>query len=378
MKNLLLSITTLLIFSVALTACGGGAGGSDAGGGGTSDDGGVAVDPFVAHDNFDTFGLGDDIVAKESSGTLTTSGDLTTDITNQIFTLQGLAVVRNDSTAYLRENDETSWLKGVDVNKDELQIDRSVLLSRITAPTVTLTFESGAIASVTAYVNAKYDTDINHVRVINHDRVTIFGFTDSMSDPIASNYMAYISWSADNLFNSEITDDDQTLYDIDGAMIAGVETTDFLNISADGVMFTGKGYGTYGNVGDTPVDGYGTVFDVVATVNFGANKSVVIESSNTACAISNCTDSNLSELDFITGPIIYTANNISGAIALKGDSEFKGNLDARFYGADAWEFGGTFALANASDKGYYFGAFGAERVAVSKFGIICGSFWYSC
>ncbi|MCH9852463.1 MAG: transferrin-binding protein-like solute binding protein, partial [Alphaproteobacteria bacterium] len=81
-------------------------------------------------------------------------------------------------------------------------------------------------------------------------------------------------------------------------------------------------------------------------------------SENTEKASDNTDVSDL--LDFSTTALTYTANNISGTVTA---GDLSGTLDARFYGDAAREFGGTFALTNATS--YYYGAFGAEHGGIN-------------
>ncbi|MCH9852821.1 MAG: transferrin-binding protein-like solute binding protein [Alphaproteobacteria bacterium] len=379
MKQLLLSTIILLMLSVTLTACstpertiidpnnnildGDGSGDGDGDGNNTtftpSNDFTLnplgVIDEFTATDvDIPTYKDGANDVAYDSLTKIAT--DATAENTIDV-TLHGLAVLKNDSTAYTRENTNIIWADKA--NDSKLQIDKKVTLSRITAaeksPAVTLTFDAdGAISGITAYVDETRAMG-NDGLTITADRKDIFGFT--------SNYMAYISWHLPEN-RSELVDTDTkgSTSDISGAMLAGIEIADIASLSADNITFTGRGRGSYGS----ETENYNTVFDVTATVNFGATKNVKITSSATCKDVENavCTDNGAdrldAKLDFTTGDtaIIYTGNAISGDVTA---SVLSGTLDARFYGGFAWELGGTFALAHITSKSYYFGVFGAKR-----------------
>ncbi|MCH9852362.1 MAG: transferrin-binding protein-like solute binding protein [Alphaproteobacteria bacterium] len=262
------------------------------------------------------------------------SGDADANDTDIIATLQGLTVMLDDVNHYTRANADNGW----DISDlDNLQIDRQITASRIIDSAVTLGFDAdGTITRATVHADEDY---IN----ATVDRGTIFGF--------ASNYMAYVSfYSGGNVNNLDPDRTTGTISYQQGAMIAGIDI-DVRHIPSAGRMaFTGKGAGIYGNA----TTGYNTIFDVSADVNFG-DSNVTISTRNT-CQAGNCTNNMLSALDFSTGTLSYTGNNISGN-ATAGD--LSGTVDARFYGSAVQEFGGTFALADS--QSYYYGAFGAKR-----------------
>ncbi len=298
--------------------------------------------------------IGDITVVGTAPATVATSGAI--DSTNS--TLRGLAVSLNDSTKYLRPNAQSSSNWNLN-DTNNLNISRVFAVSRApstgTLPAVSLTFTGNAITGFTAYADAEYTG-------VTVDRKDIFGFgaTDSQ-------YMAYVTWSKAESFTSATTGAEQNVTNIDGMMIAGIETAtaDFNNLGADGVVFTGKGTGVYDNDVTDSTASYDTVFNLTATVNFGASKNVMISSSETCLSTNpNCTASDTadwkSNLNFTTASLDITGNNISDNNVTAGG--LTGALDARFYGANAKELGGTFALANTTS--YYYGAFGANRAAL--------------
>ncbi|MCH9844622.1 MAG: transferrin-binding protein-like solute binding protein [Alphaproteobacteria bacterium] len=308
------------------------------------------VAPFVASDTTTVNALGTKPVVSTQATNIGTYESLTAISTDSNggtainATLQGLTVLLNDVTTHTRYKDDL-WT----VDSSELQIDRQITPTRITAsatdlaPSSAVSFTFGTDGNATATtIFADVGYTASNTDSINADRSTIFDF--------ASNYMAYISWGKDESFSNSASGTNQTITDIDGIMIAGIETADLTSLSTDGVIFTGKGSGNYG----TATESYATVFDVTATVNFDAS-NVTIASSNTQKT--DNTDVS-STLDFSTAAISYTGNSISDTATA---GALSGTLDARLYGARAWEFGGTFALADTNATSYYYGAFGAER-----------------
>ena len=309
------------------------------------------VTPFVASDTTTINAVNTDLAANMQATDTQGNHSLSTINDNNV-TLQGLTVLLKNVIGYTRYTiTDTAW-----TDTAELKIDRQITPTPITSSAVSLAFDANNVASVTTiFADTNYIS--GNTDAIDIDRISIFDFAGGN----ASNYMAYISWNSSQIVSdldaSATTD---TLNDIDGMMIAGIETLNVTNLAADGVMFMGKGSGTYGDEDSS----YGTVFDITATVNFVASKNVTIESSNTQNATDNSDVSSI--LDFTTAALTYTDTDITladtvigGDVALKSNANFKGALDARFYGTRAWEFGGTFALADSDN--YYFGAFGAER-----------------
>ena len=245
-------------------------------------------------------------------------------------TLQGLAVSLSDITDYARDKDD-AW----SVDASQLKIDRNIRALRVTSAAATLAFASdGSISGATVYA----DDDYNNATV---DRNAIFGFD--------SEYMAYVTWGANESLDNSNTALTQSVADSDGMMIAGIETADLTPLSANGVVFKGKGKGFYDNDVTDVADGYETIFDVTATVDFGATKSIVIGTSGT-------TGTNGSDLDANN---FATITDFSTLTATANAGTLSGTLDARFYGGVAQELGGTFALTN--NDSYYYGAFGAKR-----------------
>ena len=267
-------------------------------------------------------------------------------------TLQGFAVLLNDTKIYKRTDSSIDWdngnnAKGLKIN-NQTQLSRPVSqrFSSAYAPAVTLRFDNqGAMSAVTAYADKAYNT-------ITVDRSTIFGYKNDSAT------MAYIIWNESQA--ADFTDTTPTATEINGIMLVGFETqdTDLPNVTDD-ITFTGEGAGVYSVFGaDSLATNYNTSFTATATVDF-TNRTAIFSTSNTACSDENCTLPN-ANLNLSTGNLSFTDNHISTDI-LAGS--LSGKLDARFYGADAWEFGGTFALSNDSDSIYY-GAFGGIRTGI--------------
>ena len=351
MRNLIISILSLL----TLTACGG----SNADGN-TSATSNIPViiatcptDINECDDNTESFTVTDTLgtitVDTQNAPNLGNYESLTAvALASDDVTLPAIAVLFNDTTDYTRI-DGVTWLVNDEINAKGLNIARTATLSRTPLdsdpyPTVKLTFNSdNTIAEI--YADETY-TDATV------DRSTIFGFNSA--------YMAYVTWGSSqtvaDLDDSLTTD---TLTNIGGMMIAGIETTDTSIFTAGRVDFTGKGKGVYGDA----TQGYETIFNVTANIDFDDNM-VAMTIDSTACT-SDCSGVTVpSYFDFSTGDISYTENSISQAITL--DTALTGQLDARFYGGTSDEFGGTFIFAE-TDTRYYYGAFGASRNGIEPF-----------
>ena len=289
-----------------------------------------------------------DTAVLTASPTAATSGTIGTDE----ITLEGLAIRFNDSTAYTRENGGTAW-DIADSNKPNLQIARTLTLSQIDSddktPALTATFDGDGLGTgITLYADADYTTGVTAVTGSTAN-TSIFGFN--------SQYMAYVTWnSAQTATDLDETATTGTLTTIDGVMIAGIETTDIPTAGA--TIFMGAGKGIYGVLVDGAYTTYNTTYTTEATIDF-TNTSLDFSTDGTVCDIS-CTLPDGTDLDLTaTGLDFADGNNISGDISTTLASDLSGTLDARFYGGNIDELGGTFALTSASN--YYYGAFGGER-----------------
>ncbi|MCH9843930.1 MAG: transferrin-binding protein-like solute binding protein, partial [Alphaproteobacteria bacterium] len=297
------------------------------------------------------------------------------DTTNSL-TMNALAVYRNDTVTYSEHSKGTEWNKGV--------ISQTLYTANVLNPAASLTFDGngGISAGVIYLANQTYEVGADGIitsgvgadartQTLSVDRSKeFFGLTG------ASNYMAYISWDISKTYADLDTDsvaEEAIIYDIDGSMLAGLETNNIPTATSTGtVPFNGKGRGSYGSLEAR----YDTEFDVTATVNFNAS-NVQLTIDETVCSSDDCSGFNASMLDFHTDTIPYTGNNISSAVTAGG---FVGRLDARFYGGNAREFGGTFAMLDRDENAmpirdaddkiigwednglYYYGAFGSERL----------------
>ncbi len=162
-----------------------------------------------------------------------------------------------------------------------------------------------------------------------------------------------------------------------GLSVSGFETGKELTIDGSAItigdlpitgtaMFAGKGVGYYANGVGTLNDALQlTEFDVAVTADF-VSSSVAITTTETKGYSCNLLETRcdsairtpLNNLNITTGDISYTTNSISKTdLTVDGMS---GNIEARFYGPDVEEFGGTFNVSSGTTK-YYMGYFGAEK-----------------
>ncbi|MCH9853408.1 MAG: transferrin-binding protein-like solute binding protein [Alphaproteobacteria bacterium] len=282
-------------------------------------------------------------------------------------TLQGLAVQGNETSMYKREATTTLWGDTANLN-----INRQIQISRIDLSFVTLNFDNkGNISGVSTYLDGTPYTITGNATDKNNFSVTkkylgiydvsinvkrgkdFFGFD--------SNYMAYNDWKLEKNRLSDTLEDEK--FAINGMVIVGIETEDANIPTLNKVNFTGKGGGIYGSLdAHNALTEYTTIFDIKADVDF-ATRRLEINISDTKCTDA-CENINvptylnfaLSGVSFANEKNDAASNKMSHAVNI--DTNLTGTLDARFYGSAAQEFGGTFALAEAS-KRYYYGAFGA-------------------
>ncbi|MCH9843875.1 MAG: transferrin-binding protein-like solute binding protein, partial [Alphaproteobacteria bacterium] len=150
---------------------------------------------------------------------------------------------------------------------------------------------------------------------------------------------------------------------LNGAMIAGVETT---NIPTENIIqFRGKGTGVY----TSATQQYNTTFTAQTTVDF-TDKTADFTTDNTACTGACSGITVPSSLNFgITGASFADGgNNAVNNIAFTEDTSARQvRFDARFYGSEAEELGGTFALHNKQGNYHYHGAFGGEESPIIFF-----------
>nr|MCH9845532.1 transferrin-binding protein-like solute binding protein [Alphaproteobacteria bacterium] len=303
------------------------------------------------------------------------------------FTMNGLAVYQSNQTDYARVPNK-GW---GDASTDT---DQEITIGRLSDSGAAIIFDgNGNISGIATYLslNPYIATNIYTATIASPISATdVVGQTINSDDTpddttsavmniyrgesffgFKSYYMSYIDWRVARTFDDLGDGTIDRSYDYSGAMLAGIETVNY-NISSAGIFnFTGKGQGFYHN-SNTGIGGQ-TIFDVTANVNF-ASKSLSINSSNTiACGdfsnIASCT-SNVGE--FSTGAISYIDNNIStdNVTANIAGNSLTGTLDARFYGGDGYELGGTFALTESNMTGgdySYYGAFGAEIIYHTSF-----------
>ena len=172
-----------------------------------------------------------------------------------------------------------------------------------------------------------------------------------ISKPYGSNfnYMALIQWNHDSGGTTGL-----------GYGITGFETVTTPMISS--ATFIGYGRGQYVSSNN---NGQNFYFDMVAVADF-SNKIVNLASVNTCLPAeyqNDCTSVGISQhfLNF-TGTLNYQAgnNNMSGDLVTTGDgyTNLTGTANARFYGPNVKEFGGTFNLHNNQEV--YVGWFGGN------------------
>ncbi len=199
-----------------------------------------------------------------------------------------------------------------------------------------------------ANVDTSDGANINAFIINKADSSDSFGF--------AAEYMVNISWA--------------TLNNTAGAGIAGFETA--TPLTAVTTRFNGRGIGYYADTTFQPSNGI-RYFDMVADIDFG-NYIVALESSNTCTSsvVTDCTGTALKTEHDFKGDLTYKAGTnaltftnlitrgTDGSFATTDGKELAGTANAKFYGGDSQELGGTFSLQNASGEGYV-GFFGAQR-----------------
>ncbi len=165
-------------------------------------------------------------------------------------------------------------------------------------------------------------------------------------------YMVRINWMLD-----------ENAYEAEGHGIAGFET-DGSNIPSVGhIEFKGRGHGRY--YSNSSAEYF--YFDITANVNF-ASRYVTLESSNTCNKAyrynAACSNASARREDFdFNGILSYKAgeNKMSGGVTnFVESSKLFGTAEARFYGPEFQEFGGTFAMQNTDAA--YVGYFATERI----------------
>ena len=230
-------------------------------------------------------------------------------------------------------------------------------------------------------LDGKYGNGAKGVAEVNND---VFGFT--------AQYMVGAQWlilaNSTNTTTENVvgTDSDKntsakaTL--ISGFAVAGLETGETPAVTigvnkaidytattmptTDTYTFAGKGIGLYIDATDGTVAEkfLRTKFDVTAEVEFG--NSVKLSTENTmaySCAIIAAlactgTETANTDLDIAETTLTISGNGATGSVSGTG---LTGSVNARFYGKDAAELGGTFNLTAAGES--YQGLFGAEKGA---------------
>ncbi len=184
------------------------------------------------------------------------------------------------------------------------------------------------------------------------DRVDRFGlYRNNVNFGFTPDYLALVSWWVTDNDNKNIA-----------FAITGFRTRAGNIPSSDNATFTGKGRGQYYSVASD----YFTYFDVSADVDFEA-RNVSLTGKNTCISksVNDCVQASYQQSDLnFTGDLSYVAdiNAISGTVTTKGGdniAKLTGTADARFYGGNTQELGGTFIMQN--DDAGYVGWFGATQ-----------------
>ena len=286
------------------------------------------------------------------------------------FVMFGTATQRHDITDYVRKTNSTNWNDADDADVNQVQ---NIGIVRSETPALVLDFDdAGKISAVETYFGlniytANFGNDATaktangavsngeyagiKTNNISADR-DAFGFT--------ANYMLYVDWNfvKDDLSATSIADD---IYDINGMMVAGVQTQTMPTVMPEGtqiIRFIGGGKGNYGN----KAGNHSLTFDTHAEVSF-ISRRVALEFSNTACVAGACTllADDLNALNF-NKTLAYSAGK-SHNRANMNIGGLSGKIETFFYGVgddSASEFGGIFTLTNntADNERYYYGGFG--------------------
>ncbi len=277
--------------------------------------------------------------------------------TASTFTMKAFGFSANKTTDYTRPSLSDSWV--VDTAGD-------TNITRSDDAVVDVSFDEGKISGVTIYIgDKKYKsgetmgspTAIGYLAGITGtnytttqlllDRVAVFGSFESK-------YMAYLRWIVERdtaEFDENKTEDSS--YKIRGRALAGLETTLTAIPTENAVDFTGKGFGNYYTSGFSSVSGIN--FNITANIDFAARTAKFASTGSTQ-----------GHLDFTTPYIQYAAdkNHIIGDVTTTGGTgnnqgAMSGKLEARFYGPEAEELGGVFAVQDG--ERFYQGYFGVER-----------------
>ncbi len=189
------------------------------------------------------------------------------------------------------------------------------------------------------------------------DRRVLFGFQ--------ADYMLGLRWKVLDNDNAASTTDIDYDYDNYGFGVTGFETASTALIPSGVTIFKGEGWGRYSD----SIGTFGTSFDITATVDFGA-RNVALATTDTCSG--ECINTERDDLNF-TGNLSYNTgtNAITGAVTTAGlvDTQtpanniasLSGTAQAKFYGANAEEFGGTFNFGTTDSTIGYVGLFGTER-----------------
>ncbi len=280
-------------------------------------------------------------------------------------TLPSLTVQGHDKLSVSRSSEDTAWTTAH-------VTDAAIVISKIDTSVLSLTFdETGGMASASLYFGEKKYKNVNHTKETTNK--TALSGNISENSPLSidrrfltqkddtdfdftAEHMLYVDWYDEILLLQDIElTGDAEIYE--GYMIAGFRTTGTNIPRSETFTFKGAGEGATEN-GD-----YANIsFYVTADVNFTDHQIELATTNTQNCnydvATSACTFIPLSHLDFnATLKYAQQTNIISGDVET---NDMVGKVDARFYGPNAEELGGTFSMSKETDE-YYIGFFGAKK-----------------
>ncbi|MCH9853457.1 MAG: transferrin-binding protein-like solute binding protein [Alphaproteobacteria bacterium] len=290
------------------------------------------------------------------------------------FNLSGAGVMLESRRDYSRsETDietQTSWAD----SQTKTVTEPATTITTSDNAVMSVTFDDdGYIADATMYFgDAKYQTGdenapasegYHKTDIADSDSNVSSHFVVSRNLGIMGDYMIYSDWGitkiAENLDDNQITDE---TYTISGYAVAGI-ATDIEDMPSDSgiVIFQGFGSGIYQKGKDNVEEVF---FRTRGKVDFAEN-SAELYTNETCAELSPFTcaaEKDRSELNFTTGKINYASDSTEIIADITADDTMQGKIEARFYGPDAEEIGGTFFMQDVIDSTRkYIGVFGAGK-----------------
>ena len=144
-----------------------------------------------------------------------------------------------------------------------------------------------------------------------------------------------------------------------GAMSVGNATAGSSIPTSGSATFTGFASGTYA---DSNGEGFVTLANSSVSANFVSRTAILTTSNTQKVSLASGTSSSASNLN-LTGTLTYSSATNSLATTSTGlttQGGMSGSANARFYGPNAEEIGGVFAVRGTSPEAYQ-GAFGAAQ-----------------